>query len=201
MKRGAAHAEKFAVGLVAGERNGDAAFPAEVTAGDGFGILENFLVSAGEKKFPAEFAGAGSEIEHAIGGLNGVWIVLNHEDGVAEIAQGFEDIDETLRVAWMQANGRFIENIQRAAEGRAEGSGQLDTLRFAAGKRGGESVQGEVIETDFIEKLQTGANFLQDFVGDLGLHRTELEFTKKYARFLHGEFAEVGDGFLDNVHR
>jgi hypothetical protein len=76
-------------------------------------VGEHALIAAGEKEFAAEFPGAGSEINDMIGGANGVWIVFDDQDGVAEIAERLEDVDEPLRVARVEANGGFVQNIQR----------------------------------------------------------------------------------------
>ena len=102
---------------------------------------------------------------------NRVGIMLDDENGVAEIAQRFEDVDQALGVARMQANGRLVEDIERADEMRAERRGELDALGFAAGKRGGEAVEREVVEADFVEELQARANFVENFVGDFCLRR------------------------------
>ena len=112
-------------------------------------------------------------------GLDGVGIVFDDENRVAEIAEGFQDVDEALRVARMQADGRFVEYIKRADEMRTERGGKLDALRFAAGKCGGEAIERQVIEANFIEELQARANLFQDFVGDFGLGRAELRAWRK----------------------
>ena len=44
--------------------------------------------------------------------------------------------------------------------------------------------EGEVVEADFVEELQAGADFFQDFVSDFGLGFSEFEFGEKFARFL-----------------
>ena len=46
-----------------------------------------------------------------IRGLNGVGVVLNDQHCVPQIAQGFQNVDEALRVARMQADGRLIEDV------------------------------------------------------------------------------------------
>ena len=154
---------------MAGVGNGNSQFAAEVAASHGFGVLEHFVVGASEKQFAAKLASARAKIDDAVGGLNRIGIVLHDENGVAEIAQGFEDVDQALSVARMQTDGRLVENVERADEMRAERSGQLNALRFAAGEGRSEAIERKVVETDFIEKLQPRANFLEDFVGDFGL--------------------------------
>ena len=45
------------------------------------------------------FAGARAEIDDVVGGFNGVGIVLDHQHGIAEVAQGLQDVDQALGVA------------------------------------------------------------------------------------------------------
>ena len=97
--------------------------------------------------------------------------MLDDQNGVAEIAERFEDVDQALGVARMQADGRLVENVERADEMRAERRGELDALRFAAGERGGEAVEREVVEADFVEELQARANLVENLVGDFRLAR------------------------------
>ena len=144
-----------------------------------FGSREHRLVGAGEEQLAAEFAGAGAEIDDVSRRRDGVGIVLDDEDGVAEVAQGFEDVDEALGVARMQADGRLVENVERADQMRAERGGELDALRFAAGERGGEAIEREVVEADFIEELQARANFFENFLGDFRLRRESARASRK----------------------
>ena len=145
------------------------------------GAASKLVARAGEEQLAAELAGAGAEVEHVIGGGDGVGIVLDDQDGVAQIAQALENFDQAMRVARMQADGRLVEHVERADQMRAERSGQLDALRFAAGKRGGEAVEREVIEADFVEEAQALANFFEDFVGDGGLLRRRASASRRTA--------------------
>ncbi len=116
-------------------------------------------------------AGAGAQIDDVVGGAHHVGIVLHHHDGVAEVAQFFEDADEAAGVAAVQADGGLVEHVAGAHQARAEAGGELDALRFAAGKRGREAVEREVFEPDVVEELEPLADLDQDLVGDGGLFR------------------------------
>ena len=94
----------------------------------------------------------------------------------------------------MEANAGLIENIERANEMRAERSGELDALGFASGERGGEAVEREIVEADFVEKLETREDFIEDFVGDGFLGFGEFERGEEDAGLFYGEFADFGDG-------
>jgi len=59
----------------------------------------------------AVLAGAGSQIDDVAGGAHHIGIVLDDQDGVAQVAQLFEDADEAGGVAAMQSDGRLIEDV------------------------------------------------------------------------------------------
>ena len=125
------------------------------------------------EELAAELAGAGAEVEQMVGGAEDVGVVLDDEDGVAEVAQVFEDADEAGGVAGVQADGGLVEDVERADQPRAERGGELNALRFAAGERGGEAVEGEVFEAHRVEEAEALADLFEDGAGDLFLHGRE----------------------------
>src|SRR5258708_28464194 len=194
-------AQESAGRFVADIRHVNPQFAAEVAAGTGAMLCKHGRVRAGKKQLAAEFARARPQIDDAIRGLDGVGIVLDNEHGIDEIAERFENVDEPLRVAGMETDGRFVEDVERADEMRTERSCELNALRFSAGERGGQAVQREVVETHLIKKLQARANFFQDSVRDFQVPFGELQGGKKNARFLDGKLANLRDGFLRHAHR
>src|SRR5260370_30104258 len=80
----------------------------------------------------AGVAGAGPQIDNEIGAANGVFIVLDDEDGVAEIAQLFERAEKTSVVTGMEADAGLVENIENAAEARADLRSEAHAVGFAA---------------------------------------------------------------------
>ena len=83
----------------------------------------------------AILARAGTKIEQMIGGAQHVGVVLDDKDGVAQVAQLFENVNQPRRVARVQADGRLVEHVERAHQPRTQRSGQLNALRLAAGER------------------------------------------------------------------
>ena len=141
----------------------------------------------------AQASGAGAEIDDVIGALDGFGIVLDHQHGVAEIAQTRERIEQAVVIARMQSDGRLIEDIQHAAQFRADLRGQADALGFAARERGGGSREAQIIETDGGEKLEAVADFFDDARGDLLLAFVELPGFDGGERAIDGHFGELGD--------
>src|SRR5437870_3401557 len=158
-------------------------------------FLEHGRVRAGEEQLATELAGAGTEINDAIRGWNGVWIMRDDEDGVSEIAEGLENINEPLRVARMEADSRLVEHVERTHKMRTERRGELNPLGFSAGERGSQTVESKVVEADFVEKLQTCTNFFENLVRDLQVPFGELQSGKEAACFLDGELANLRDRF------
>ena len=99
-------------------------------------------------------AGSRPEINHVIGLENGLLIVLDHNNGIADIAQPLECAQQTLIVALMQTDRRLIQDIHNARQARSNLAGQSDPLRFTAGQGFRASVEREVVQSDIHEKAQ-----------------------------------------------
>src|ERR1700731_980530 len=110
------------------------------------------LTRAAKKELAPQFACARSEIEDIIRGSDGFGVVLDHEDGISQIAQAFENFDQPVGIARMQADGRLIKDVESADQLGSQGRGKLDTLGFAAGKRGGEAIEREIFEPHLTQK-------------------------------------------------
>jgi len=84
-----------------------------------------------------------TEIDEIVGGANGVLVVLDHDHGIAEIAQLTQRFKEPFVVALMEADARFVEDVEDAGELRADLRCQADALRLAAGKRAAFAIEPE----------------------------------------------------------
>ena len=163
--------DRFSVGRrrVVGHGNFRAA--GKILAGERCGIRGDFLGRAGGDEISAGVAGAGAEIDHVVGAANRFFVVLDDEDGVAEVAQGFERAEQAAIVARVQADGRLVENVEDAAQARADLRGQADALGFAAGERGGGTVESEIAEAHIEKKIEALGDFGERAAGDFSLAR------------------------------
>ena len=141
-------------------------------------------------------AGAGADVEHVIGGADGVLVVLDHDDGVAEVAQAFERFEQAGVVALVQADGGLVQHIEHAGEAGADLRGEADALALAAGERAGGAAEGEIVEADVDQELEPLADFLEHAAGDLVLFVGEVlrQLGDPVAGLAHGELGDVGDG-------
>ncbi len=196
----AENAEKLSLRLAPPHRNADAQLAAQVAAGERLRVGEQRLAGAGKDQISSVLARAGAQIENIVGGENGFGIVLDHEQRIAQVAQPLEDLDQAARVARVQADGRLVEDVERAHQARAQRRGELNPLRFAAGKRRGQPVQREVVEPHFVEKAQPLLNFFQDLFGDHRFGGAQLQAVEKRPRFLHRHPADFCDRAPSDLH-
>ena len=99
-------------------------------------VLEQPLDRAGVDDLAAVLPGARADVDDVVGHLDGVLVVLDHEHGVAEVAQAHQRLDEPLVVALVQADRRLVEHVEHADQAAADLRGQPDALGLAAGQRG-----------------------------------------------------------------
>jgi hypothetical protein len=112
--------------------------------------------------FAAMDAGAGAHVDHMVGGADRVLVVLDHDHGVAEVAQALQRFEQAVVVALVQADGGLVEHIEHAGQAGADLRGQADALALAARQRAGGARQRQIVEPDIVEEAQPLADFLQD---------------------------------------
>ena len=54
----------------------------------------------------------GTYLDDVVGRAYDVFVVLYHNNGIADVTQFLEDMDESLGVAAMHANGRLVEDVK-----------------------------------------------------------------------------------------
>ncbi len=154
-------------------RHRDLLQPDEVLAGERGGIGHDLVRRSGGHDLAAMHSGAGADIDDEIGGADGLLVVLDHQHGIAEIAQMTQGFEQPGVVALMQADRRLVEHIENAGQARADLRGEPDALAFTPRERPRTARQREIVEPDVDEKLQPLADFLENAVGDLPFFRLE----------------------------
>jgi len=85
--------------------------------------------------------------------MTGMVVVLDDENGVAEVAKLFERAEKASVVAGVEADAGLVKDVKNAAEARADLRGEADALGFAAGERGGGTAEAEIAEADGEKKV------------------------------------------------
>ena len=110
------------------------------------GALEDHLAAGG--------AGAGAEIDDVVGDRDHFRLVLDHEHGVALVAQPQEQVVHPLDVVRVQPDRRLVEDVGHVGERRPEVTDHLGALRLTARERAGRPVETEVAEPDLHERIE-----------------------------------------------
>ena len=98
------------------------------------------------------------------------------DDRVAGVAQAEKRVGQQLDVREMQARGRLVEHVERAAGGLARKLGrELHALRFAARQRGRGLAELNVAEADLAKRDQPLADARDRLEQLVGLVDREIE--------------------------
>ena len=127
--------DRVAVALAALFRHLDLAHAGEVLAGQAELAREDVCEAALRDDLSPMHPRAGTEIDDVVGMADRVLVVLDHDHGVAEIAQPLERFEQPVVVTLVQTDARFVEHVEHAREARADLAGEADALAFAAGQR------------------------------------------------------------------
>ena len=111
-------------------------------------------------------ARAGSEIDDPVGGFHRVFVVLDDEHGVAQIAHRLQRLDQARLIARMQADAGFVEHVQHARQARSDLRGETNALRFAAREGRGGPIEREIVQAHIDHELQARADLFDDLFGD-----------------------------------
>ena len=152
--------------------------------------LTTFAAGPFGDDFAAAHAGAGAEVDDVVGRPHRVFVVLDHHHRVAHVAQPGQRVEQAVVVARMQADRRFVENVQHADQPAADLSGQANALRFAAGERRRGAVEREVVEPDVHQEAEPAADFLQHLGGDERPRVVEHQIAEELDRVAHRQVAD-----------
>ena len=119
--------------------------------------------------------------------------MLDHDHGVALVAEALERLDQAVVIALVQPNGGLVEDIEHTHEARADLRGQADALRLAAGERRRGAGEGEVIQAHVHQEAQALDDLLHDTPADELLALRELEVTEELERLAAAHAADVVD--------
>ena len=134
-------------------------------------------------------AGAGPEIDDVIRAAHRLFVVLDDDERISFLAQCRQRFEQTDVVARMQSDRRFVEDVEDAAQIRAELRRQPDALRFAAAQRLGRTAEREITEPDVLHELEPLLNLRNQIGGDRFLVAAKAQLCRSTARASPAESA------------
>ena len=193
---------QFATGLgrLAQRGNGNAAHAAQVLAGQGCRFPPDRVGRALRHDLAAVVAGPRPQVHDVIGAADGLLVVFDHQNRVAEIAQPRQRGQQALVVALVQADARFVQHVHHAHQPRADLARQPYALRFAPGKGLGAAVQVEIAETHVGHEAQSLRQFAHDALGDFLPPALQAQRREELERRLDAHRTQFGDRALRHQH-
>src|SRR6185436_19394137 len=137
---------------------------------------------------------ARAEVENVIGAADGIFVVLDNEDGIAEVTKAFEGFEEAFVIALVQADARFVENVENTDKASADLGGEADALSFAAAETAAFAIQSEVTEPDVFEEAEARTDLFDHLGGDFFFERGEFNRSEKFVGLVDGHGANFHDG-------
>ena len=113
-------AQEFAVALAPGGGNFDEFAAGQVRAGDAALHLADVSDAARRDDFAAMDARAGADVDDIVRLPHCVFVVLNDDQRVAEVAQPLHCGNELVVVSLVQADARLVEDVQNAGQRTAD---------------------------------------------------------------------------------
>ena len=148
----------------------------------------------------AVFPCSRTDIDDIIGSPHGIFVVFDDDECIAQVAQALEGFQELVVIPLMQADRRFVQDVEDADQARTDLGRQADSLGFAARQGPGRPRQSEIIEADGLQEIQAGLDFLENlFANELLLFRQfqAIEEGNHIADRQIRQFSDVQAAYLD----
>ena len=142
-----------------------------------------------------------ADVDDPVGRPDGVLVVLDDDQRVAQVAQPQQRLQQPVVVALVQPDGRLVQHVQHADQARADLRGEPDPLRLAPGQRRRRPVQGQVVQADVQQEPEPGVDLLEDAPGDLHVPVGQLQRQQQLGQLADRQRAVVGDRPIVDLDR
>jgi hypothetical protein len=132
---GALDLEGLAIALAPLRGDGHRAIAAQVGAGDRAWLGEEVVEPTVGDDLAAVLPRPGADVDDPVRGPDRLLVVLDDEDGVAQVSKAGEGRDQLRVVALVETDRRLIEDVQDAHERRPDLGREPDPLSLAARER------------------------------------------------------------------
>ena len=105
--------------------------------------------------------GIGSDVDDIVGSTHHLLIMLDDNNCVAQVPQAMDDTDEALSITLVEADTRFVQDVERAYEATAELRRESHALTLPTREGAGETVKRQIAQADLIEEGQARADLMK----------------------------------------
>src|SRR5579863_8605061 len=111
-----------------------------------------------------------------------LFVVLDYDHGVTEVAQLPESREEPAVVTLVQSDRGLVEDVHHPSEAGAHLAGKADALRLPAGERFGAAIECHVIQANLGKEAQPLDDTLDDLRRHLAAPARYVELRKEFER-------------------
>ena len=90
----------------------------------------------------------GTDVDEPVGSTDDFLVMLYDNDRVAEVAKLLQHLDEPFCVAAVEADTRFVQNIETPHQAASQRCGEVDALAFTSRKAVRRAIQRQVTKAD-----------------------------------------------------
>jgi hypothetical protein len=152
------------------------------------------LVGPGVHDVAAVLARARADVDDPVAGPDGVLVVLDHDERVAQVAQPAQRREQPVVVALVQPDRGFVEHVEHPDQAGPDLGGQPDPLCLATGQCPGRAVQRQVVEPDVEQEAQPRTDLLEHRRSDHLLPLVEHQPFEEARGLTHRQRADIRDG-------
>ena len=106
----------------------------QVIACDRLGVGDELGIRPGVHDVPAVLPRAGTDVDDPVRGADGVLVVFDDDQRVAQVAEFEQRLDEAVVIALVQTDAGFVKHVQHPGEAGTDLGRQPDPLCFSPGQ-------------------------------------------------------------------
>ena len=200
--RGIVDDRRLALGLRGGGGQRDLLHPGEEPPGQRRRVRRDLVGRAHRHHVAAVLARPGPEVDHVVGGADGLLVVLHHQHRVAQVAQALERVEEPAVVPLVEPDRRLVQDVEHARPGSSRSGwpgGSAAPRRPTGWRRARSSVRYS--RPDLERKPEPLADLLEHPARDGHLALGERQRVEELARRRDGKPHHVGDGAPGDLDR
>ena len=113
--------------------------------------------------------GSRPDVNQVVGLPDCLFVVLDDQDGIAQVAQVFQGFKEPDVIALVKPDAGFVEYVKDSCQAGSDLGGKPDPLRFTARQGAGRARQSQVIQPHIQQEVEPRQQLTHDRSRDIGL--------------------------------
>ena len=140
--------------------------------------------------------GTGTDIHNTVRCTHSVLIMFHHDQGITQITQMTEGIQQFIIISLMQTDTWLIQNIGNTHQTGTDLGSQTDTLSLSAGQGCCGTGEGQIIQSHIHQKSDSCPDFFQNLTADHLLCLGQFQMFHKFCQHGNGHGCNLKNIFV-----